>query len=78
MTIEELISSSMQVSIWGIVKIFYLLGIGLYLAFAILIVRQISLMSSTVSATSSPVFKLLGYVHLLFAFGVFFLALIIL
>jgi len=39
----------------------------LYLLFAILITRQITIMSSTISTTQSPKIKLLGLVHLVAA-----------
>lgn len=57
-----------------VLKIMYLLAISLYLAFAVLIVRQISLMTGTLVSNISSSIKLIGIIHLLIAIGVFILA----
>jgi hypothetical protein len=52
--------------LFGVKSMFIVAGV-LYLLFAILITRQISIMSSTISTTASPKIKLLGLVHLVTA-----------
>lgn len=47
------------------VKAMFIVGGVLYLLFAILVTRQISIMSSTVQTTASVAIKLLGYIHLI-------------
>ncbi|HQM15598.1 MAG TPA: hypothetical protein PLM16_00090 [Candidatus Woesebacteria bacterium] len=46
-----------------------LLDVGgvLYLVFAVVVVRQISIMKKTLITPLSPLISLLGYLHLLFA-----------
>jgi hypothetical protein len=66
------------ISIWIIVKAFVLLGLLLYLAFAMVIIRQVQLMVETVEVGFQEAIKILAYVHLAFAVIVLILALIIL
>lgn len=47
------------------IKAMFVVGGILYLLFAFLVTRQISIMSSTVQTTASLTIKLLGYLHLL-------------
>jgi len=66
------------ISIWLVVKIAALILLGMYLIFALIVVRQIKLMTNTlVLGFESPII-ILGYIHLAFAILVFLVALIIL
>mgnify|MGYP003480212548 CR=1 FL=1 len=47
------------------VKLMFILAGLVYVLFAILVTRQITIMSSAVTTTASPLIKLLGYFHLL-------------
>ena len=49
------------------VKSMFIIGGVLYLLFAFLVTRQISIMSTTVQTTASVTIKLLGLVHLVIA-----------
>ena len=49
--------------LFGVKAMFIIAGM-LYLLFAVLVTRQISIMSKTVQTTSSVLIKLLGMVHL--------------
>lgn len=63
-------------SIWLVVKIFFLIGISIYIVFAFVIVRQVDIMIATLDVGFKTRIKLLSYLHLLFAIGVLIVALI--
>ena len=64
---------------WLIIKIMFLFALGIYLAFAVIIVRQVGLMSHSIEGGNlNFAVKIIGLVHLLASILVFFLALIIL
>ncbi len=59
-------------------KIFVLIGIIVYCAFAAVIVRQEQLMANVLEEDFEPKLKLLALIHLILAVGLFLLALVIL
>lgn len=61
-----------------IVKVCFLLGIGLYSLFAAIIVRQEQLMANVLEETFEPVLRVVAITHLAAAIGLFLLALILL
>ncbi len=65
-------------SIWLVVKIFFVVGIAIYLIFSLVVVKQVALMTSTVNMGFEFPVKILAYLHLIFAIVVLLLALIIL
>ncbi len=67
-----------NIAIWPIVKILVLFGLILYLIFALVVVRQVQLMTKTIQMNFEIPVKFLAVGHLLFAVAVFILALIIL
>ena len=71
-----MISSIFGISIWLLIKIASLILLGLYLVFALVVVRQIKLMTSTLVLGFEGPIIFLGYVHLAFAILVFLTALI--
>lgn len=66
------------INIWPIVKIFVLFGLSLYLIFALVVIRQVQLMTKTIKMNFEAPVKLLAIIHFLFAVAVFLFALIIL
>jgi hypothetical protein len=66
------------ISIWLIVKIATLILLGMYLMFCLVVVRQIKLITSTLSLGFEGPVTTLGYIHLAFAILVFLAALVIL
>lgn len=66
------------ISIWLIIKIAALILLGLYLVFALIVVRQTKLMTSTLTLGFEGPIILLSYIHLAFAILVFLSTLIIL
>ncbi|HSX48990.1 MAG TPA: DUF5657 family protein [Candidatus Saccharimonadales bacterium] len=65
-------------SIWLIVKIFFIVGLAVYLIFALVIVRQIEIMTQTVKLEFELPIKILGILHLIFALVLLIFALIVL
>ncbi len=65
-------------SIWFIVKIFFIVGLSVYFIFALVIVRQVEIMTQTVKLEFELPIKILGILHLLFALVLLIFALIVL
>lgn len=63
---EELMLSLVN----GTIKLFFLLAFGLYLTFAFIVTRQVSIMQRTLTTTFTPFIQFLGWTH-------FFLALVL-
>ncbi len=64
--------------IWLSLKILVLLGIGIYLVFAAIMVRQEQLMANVLEESFEPILRFIVLAHLIAAVAVFLLALIIL
>ncbi len=60
------------------VKIMALVGIGLYVIFAAIMVRQEHLMDKVIDETFEPVFRVLVAIHLIAAIGLWIVAFVIL
>ncbi len=60
------------------IKVFVLIGIAVYGAFAAVIVRQEQLMADVLEEDFEPKLRLLALVHLALTIGLFFFALVIL
>jgi Family of unknown function (DUF5657) len=63
---------------WVLIKALALVLLGMYLVFAFVVTRQVKLMTKTLHLGFDTPAKFLAYFHLVFAFLVFFAALIIL
>ncbi|HLD24728.1 MAG TPA: DUF5657 family protein [Patescibacteria group bacterium] len=59
-------------------KFLILFGLGLYIVFAAVILRQEQLMANVLEESFEPILRLASFFHLAAAIGVFALALIIL
>lgn len=68
----------LNVSVWEIIRILFLIGIGVYVVFALVVVRQVQLMTDTIRVGFETPIRLIALIHLLVACGVFVLALLIL
>jgi hypothetical protein len=66
------------ISVWLIAKIFILFGLVIYFVFALVVVRQVQLMTETLAVGFETQLKILSYLHLAFAILVFLAALIVL
>lgn len=60
------------------VKLLVLLGMGLYVIFSLIMVRQEQLMAHVLEEKFEPVLRALVLVHMLAAVGVFLLAIVLL
>ncbi len=67
-----------MISFWFLIKIGILILIAMYLVFALIMVRQVRLMTDTLATGSENLVKFLAALHLIFAVFVFLAALIIL
>jgi len=65
-------------SLWFIAKVFVLVAIAIYFVFAVVIIKQVNLMINTISIGFEIPIKMIAWAHLLFAIGIFVLAIIIL
>lgn len=63
---------------WLMLKAFYLLGFLIYLAFALIVIRQVRLMSHAYQTVANPIFTLLAILHFFLAVGAFLFALLVL
>jgi len=70
--------TNLGIPVWTIVKIAALFGLLIYIAFAIIVVRQVTLMTNTLDLGHEGTIKILSKAHLLFSILVFFFALVIL
>ena len=66
------------ISVWLIVKIFFVIGILVYDVFALVLVKQIRIMTETLEVGFETPLRLLGYLHLAFALAVLVFALTVL
>lgn len=67
-----------DIPVWFIAKIFMLFALALYIVFALVVVKQVNLMTETIEVGFETPLKVIAYVHLFFSIGVFVLALLIL
>ena len=63
---------------WFLIKILFIVALSLYLAFAVIIVRQVKIMFETLKGMLDWPIKLIAWVHLGIACFIFILAFIIL
>lgn len=63
-------------ALFGFVKILFLIGFALYIAFAFIATRQIQIMRNTVETNLSNFITLVGWVHLGLAVLAFFFVLV--
>ena len=66
------------ISIWLIVKIAILFALLIYIVFAVVMKRQVNLMTDTLELGQEKTIRALSFAHLIFAVFVFFFALVIL
>lgn len=67
-----------NLSFWPILKIMFMIGLLVYIAFAVVMVRQVTLMTKTLELGHENFVKYMSIGHLVFAIGIFLFALIIL
>jgi len=75
---ESLLITTSQISIWFILKIVAIILLTMYLVFALVVVRQVKMMTDTLQLGYEGLAKMFSYVHLIFAVLVLLFAIIIL
>ena len=76
--IQFLVNFSQALTVWFLVKILFLIGLAIYIAFAVIVIRQVNLMTQALDGGFNFPLKIASWIHLLVAIAVFLLALIIL
>jgi hypothetical protein len=76
--IDFLVKTIPNLSIWLLVKILFIFGLFLYLAFAVIVIRQVGLMGKTLDGEFNLPLKFIAWTHLIISLGVFLLAIFIL
>lgn len=67
-----------RLTFWGMIKVFTIVIFFLYFGFALVIVRQVGLMSRTLDGEFKKVIKLISWIHLLAAILVLLICFLIL
>lgn len=80
MTLNQLIQflSPVNLNLLGVVKVMFLIGLFIYFAFAVIVVRQVRMMSQVLSGVLEGLLNLIAWIHLAAAVFVFALAWLIL
>ena len=65
-------------SFWPFIKILFVVGFVLYLAFAVIVIRQVRIMSEVIEGLSVWPLKIFSWIHLGVAIYIFLLSIIIL
>ncbi len=66
------------VSIWTVIKVFVIIALFIYAFFALVIAKQVGLMTKVISGKLDLPIKIISWLHLFFSLFVIILALIIL
>ena len=75
---DQLINIITNINIWGIGKAFVLIGLGVYVVFAFIVVRQVKLMTEVVSGILTNFLRVIAWLFFLFSVSVFVLVLLFL
>ena len=71
-------STSMESVFWGGLKWLYLLAFFLYLLFALIVVRQVDMMTRAFQTSAEGLLKIFSYLHFGFAVVVLVVAILVL
>jgi hypothetical protein len=71
---EQVLENLVGIDPWGVAKLAVLLFLSLYIAFAVIIVRQVKLMIGVLNGTIDLPLRALALLHLILSIGVFILA----
>lgn len=73
---DQILAFILSLSVWQVVKAAALLGVLLYLFFALVIVRQVSLMLDALAVELEGLIRAVAWIHLLLVVGVFVFGLV--
>jgi len=76
--IKSLAGALSDFNIWWLVKYLLIFGLFLYLAFGMIIIRQVALMGKTLNGGFNFLLRFIAWIHFLVAIGIFLLALAVL
>lgn len=76
--LEDIFQFLLSIDVFDIIKLMVVLGLGFYLVFAVIVVRQVELMRRTLNGAIDVPLKLLALAHLGVAFLIFGLSIAIL
>lgn len=65
-------------SIWPVIKIFVFIFLSIYIIFALVVIRQVQLMTKTLEVGFENQLKFLSFTHLIAAIGVLVFGILIL
>lgn len=75
---DNIVNSIINFNIWGVGKIFVLIGMAVYVVFAFIVVRQVKLMTQVVSGMLTGVLRFFSWIFFLFSIAVFIFILLLL
>lgn len=75
---ENIVNGIININIWGIGKLFVLVGLAVYVIFAFIVVRQVKLMTEVVSGILTGFLRIISWLFFLFSIFVFIFVLLVL
>lgn len=75
---ERWLELFLTIHIWDVAKLLVIFGLLLYIGFAIVVIRQVNLMSQTLNGAFDLSIKTAAWIHFLLAVAVFLLAIFLL
>ncbi len=78
MGFENFFESIFSISIWTVAKWLIEIALFIYLVFAIIVVRQVYMMTEVIKEKFNWIIKIISWIHLVFVVLVIFLSLVIL
>ncbi|PIU03499.1 hypothetical protein COT44_03575 [Candidatus Shapirobacteria bacterium CG08_land_8_20_14_0_20_39_18] len=78
MNSNDFLTMFLNAQIWLVVKLFVILALLIYLIFAIVIIRQVDLMTKAINFSLDGILKIIAVIHFVGAIVIFLVALIVL
>ena len=75
---DNIINTILNINVWGIAKLFVLIGLAVYVVFAFIVVRQVKLMTEVVSGILTGILRLVSWILFLFSVFIFLFVLLLL
>jgi len=60
-----------EVPVWGVAKLIILVGLLFYLVFAVVVIRQVQLMTKTIAGELDRTIRIVSWIHFALSVGVF-------
>jgi len=67
---EQLLKFLFTINIWAVAKFVVLLGLGVYIIFAFVVVRQVKIMTEVISGMLTGPLRLISWLFFLFSIAV--------